>query len=77
MQNSISGRETGGSGASDVVKLPFDALSVLLKSVGVTLSDIDDVVFKWVKNIVFKTKSCLVNSPKIPLQNQQNAHITM
>ena len=47
MQNSLSNAHAEGGGAADVVKLPFNALSVVLQSVGVTLSDIDDVVFKY------------------------------
>lgn len=35
-----------GNQTSNVVVLPFNALAVVLKSVGVTVSDIDDVVFK-------------------------------
>lgn len=35
-----------GNQKSNVVVLPFNALAVVLKSIGVTVSDIDDVVFK-------------------------------
>jgi len=45
MQNQ-SGDDKNEGGAAGVVTLPFSALSVVLQSVGVTLSDIDDVVFK-------------------------------
>jgi len=46
MQNSLSNSSSREGGAENVVKLPFNALSVVLQSVGITLSDIDDVVFK-------------------------------
>nr|XP_039248521.1 vacuolar protein sorting-associated protein 13C-like isoform X1 [Styela clava] len=43
MQNTSGGE---GDQQTNVVVLPFNALAVVLKSVGVTVSDIDDVVFK-------------------------------
>uniref|UniRef100_H2ZR31 Uncharacterized protein n=1 Tax=Ciona savignyi TaxID=51511 RepID=H2ZR31_CIOSA len=43
MQNNIDDTD---SSDSSIVKLPFSALYILLQSIGVTLSDIDDVVFK-------------------------------
>ena len=46
MQNSLSSARTDGGGAAEVAKLPFSAFSAVLQSVGITLSDIDDVVFK-------------------------------
>nr|XP_018672980.1 vacuolar protein sorting-associated protein 13C-like [Ciona intestinalis] len=41
MQNKVEDKED-----SSLVKLPFNALYVLMQSIGITLSDMDDIVFK-------------------------------
>lgn len=34
--------------------IPFQSLNLLLKSIGATLTDVQDIVFKYVKNINVK-----------------------
>nr|CAB3267621.1 vacuolar protein sorting-associated protein 13A-like [Phallusia mammillata] len=46
MQNQTGGETQSDGAATEVIKLPFSAFSVVLQSVGVTLSDVDDIVFK-------------------------------